>query len=414
MKILSISNMELWPFGPGKGIPSVSASQDGLARRGHEVVFCCPLKNREDPLEEVTESGVKIVRYRLPFNISSRSVYGAPQGSLGARIKSKIIYNLEWLFIQFAAFFAGKKLAREIEPDIIYAHSTTPLLPAYFVSRVCRTKLVARIYGMRFWEFQSFWSRLRRFRDYGPLRLPVDAFIITNDGTEGDRICRRQGVTREKIKYWRNGVDGNIFETDPAARQDIVREFNLPEDARIIVSLSRLVEFYGIDELVKALLTVFPEVPNAYCLMAGDGPLKVTLEKMVEENGLSGRIIFVGVRDHAFVKKMFNAADLYVFLSQRHNCTNTMWEAMATGKCIVTTETEAIREVLTDGENARLLSRDREEEIPRVIKELLLDDALRSQMGERARSRAREVLETWDQRIAREAEFLEALVKTNG
>jgi len=273
MKILSISNMELWPFGPNKGIPSVSASQEGFARRGHDVTFLCPLKDKESPLVEETASGVKVRRFPLPFNISSRSIYNVPLDSFAARLKSKLIYNLEWLFIQFAAWRAGAQLARAIDPDIIYAHSTTSLLPAYLVSRKCRAKLIARIYGIRSWEWESLWSRIRRFRDFLPLKLPVDYFVITNDGTGGDRICRKQGVPEERIKYWRNGIDEHIFDKEPNAREEILTTFSLPASAKIIASTSRLVGFYGIDKLVNALINVLPSVPDAYCLLAGSGPL---------------------------------------------------------------------------------------------------------------------------------------------
>ena len=47
MKILSISTLDIWPWGKGKGIPSVFASQKGFVERGHEVHFICPLKKKD-------------------------------------------------------------------------------------------------------------------------------------------------------------------------------------------------------------------------------------------------------------------------------------------------------------------------------------------------------------------------------
>jgi len=91
-----------------------------------------------------------------------------------------------------------------------------------------------------------------------------------------------------------------------------------------------------------------------------------------------------------------------------------MWEAMATGKCIFTSDNQAIREVLTDGQNAVLLSSDQENEFPALIKNLLGDDELRKRMGDSARVRAKEVLESWTQRIDREAVFLESLTENHG
>ena len=88
-----------------------------------------------------------------------------------------------------------------------------------------------------------------------------------------------------------------------------------------------------------------------------------------------------------------------------------MWEAMACGKCIITTETEAIKDVLTSNVDAVLVPPDSFENIPSILNKLLSNDQHRRRLGENARLRARQVLESWPQRMEKEAELLEDLVK---
>ncbi|MCP4650954.1 MAG: glycosyltransferase family 4 protein [PVC group bacterium] len=410
MKILSISNMDIWPFGKNKGIPSISASQTGFAALGHEVYFLCPLK-RKGLLAEEEMDGVNIKRYRLPFGISSLSVYNLPLNNFWTRVKGSIIYNLEWFFVQVYALFKGIALARKIKPDIIYAHSTTAALPAYLVSRFCKAKFVIRVYGIKDMSTFNFWGRIRAFRDIAVFKLPADYFIVTNDGTGGCALLKDLGVKEEKIKNWRNGIDVSISEPVSDAKNKVCEQLKIPESSRIILSLSRFISIYGVDDLVSSLPELFKKQDDIVCVIAGSGPDKTKLETIVNKAGIASRVFFVGTVEREEVKKLLYASDIYVFLPQLHNCTNTMWEAMSCGVCILTTETESIKEILTSGENGVLISPDKVKDLPQVLDDLFGDKDLMKRLGENVLNRSREVLESWPDRIKKEAKLLEELVK---
>jgi glycosyltransferase involved in cell wall biosynthesis len=168
---------------------------------------------------------------------------------------------------------------------------------------------------------------------------------------------------------------------------------------------------YGVERLIHALPQLFRLNKDWICVVADDGSEKKALQDFVDRHGLQGRVFFSGTVDHAQLKRLLNAADIFVLLSRYHNCTNTMWEAMASGKCIVTVDNETIREVLTSGENAVLLSQDTLAELAGILDELLKNDGLRSALANKARMRAGEVLESWDARIAKESKLIEALIE---
>ena len=100
-----------------------------------------------------------------------------------------------------------------------------------------------------------------------------------------------------------------------------------------------------------------------------------------------------------------------MLLARYHNCTNTMWEAMACGKCIVTTETEAIKEILTSEKDAILVPYHRLDNTTAILQGLLNNDDLRKRLGDNARKRAKDILEPWSKRTEKEAQLLEDLVK---
>jgi len=411
MKILSISTLDIWPWGKGKGIPSVFASQKGFVERGHEVHFICPLKKKDLAQKEDYE-GIHIFRFKLPFNLSTVKALSMQKNTLFGHICATSYYNLEWFCFQIFGLYWLWKIAFSIRPDLIYVHTVTPALFAWFLSKLFDTKLVIRVYGIK--NLYSRWGdifyRIKEARNYAAFKIPADYFIITNDGSYGNRLAKNLGVPDKKIRYWRNGIDQELYEQDPSAKEYICNYLKINPSFKIIASTCRLIPDYGADKLLYAFADLYKKKPDTVCLIAGDGPERKKLEEFVQKAGISSNVFFLGIVCRQMIKKILNAADIFVLLSRYYNCTNTMWEAMACGQCIITTETEAIKEVLASGENAILLSKDRMDEFPEILKELLINDELRHKLGNNARLRAKEVLGNWPQRINKEINLLERLV----
>jgi glycosyltransferase involved in cell wall biosynthesis len=412
MKILSISTLDIWPLGKGKGIPSVFASQKGFVERGYEVHFICPLKKRGLAQKEDYE-GIHIFRFRLPFNLSTLKALSMSKGTFLSHICVTIYYNLEWLFFQAFGLYWLLKFAFRIKPDLIYVHSPTPAFFSWFISKLFKTKLVIRVYGIKdlYWRWGNVFYRIKEVRNYAAFKIPADYFIITDDGNYGNRLAANLGVPGKNIRHWRNGVDQSLYEQDPSAKEYICNYLKLNPSSKIIASTCRLIPCYGVDKLLHAFADLHKKNPDAVCLVAGDGPEKQKLEAIADKTGISSRVFFTGTVDRQMVKKILYASDIFVLLARYHNCTNTMWEAMACGKCIITTETEAIQDVLTSNADAVLVPPEAFEKVPGILNSLLSDEQRRRRLGENARLRARQVLESWPQRIEKEAELLEDLVK---
>ena len=401
--------MDIWPSGKNKGIPSIFFAQREFAKRGHEVYFLCPLKDKE-PKYSFTE-GIYIHRFDFPINFR-KNVY-IQSGNIFNRLKASVVSNLNWLFFQVFGLFWGIKIGFQVKPDIIYAHSLSSALPAFLVSKFLSARFVVRVYGTRqlYWRWKYIWYRIREFRDYLTFKLPADYYIITDDGSYGNRVAKNLGVPDKKIRYWRNGIDQDFYEQDPSAKKYICDYLNINPSFKIIASTCRLIPDYGVDKLAYAFVDLSKKNLDVVCLIAGSGPERKKLEEFVQKAGISSRVFFLGIVDRGMMKKILDAADIFVLLSKYYNCTNTMWEAMACGKCIITTETEAIKEILTSKKNAVLVSSDDISCLPEILSKLLNNDNLRNELGKNARERARQILEPWPERIEKEAELLEKLVR---
>jgi glycosyltransferase involved in cell wall biosynthesis len=307
----------------------------------------------------------------------------------------------------------GLNVGRKVKPDIIYAHSLTSVFPAYLASLFLKTKFIVRVYGVRhlYWSWQSLWLRMKECRDYLAFKVPADYFIITDDGSFGNLLAGKLGVPDNKIKYWRNGLVQDIQDEYPHAKEDICNHLHIDPSARIIASTCRLIPDYGVEKLVRALIDVFKKQPDCVCIIAGSGPERKRLEEFARKNNIASRIFFMGIVDRDMIKKILYASDIFVFLPDHYNCTNTMWEAMAARRCIVTSENDAVKEVLTSGKDSMLIPSDNIDSLAGILDKLLRNKRLRNELGENARIRAQQVLEPWSKRIEKEAELVEKLVE---
>ena len=84
----------------------------------------------------------------------------------------------------------------------------------------------------------------------------------------------------ERVPHPNGGVDPARAES--AAPADLVRQFGLPPDARVVATAATLVEHKGHRYLVDAVPLVRREIPAARFLFLGHGPLRAELRAQAE------------------------------------------------------------------------------------------------------------------------------------
>lgn len=412
MKILNISNKDIWPLGADKGIPSVFYPQKEFAAAGHQVYFLTFCKSATVKRQETYE-GIMIERFKMLFTLGYLAHYELKKDNPINRIKINLLYNLEWFFFQIYAFIYGLKAARAVKPDIIYAQSLTSVMPAFLISRSCKAKLIVRIYGVRrlYQLRKNIFYRIKEWRDYLMFKLPADLWITTNDGTGAAELANEMGVPARKILNLRNGVDSTLFQDHFIGQNEVRSRFGIPNKAKIVLSTSMLMPYYRIDKVINLLPKLFKNDSRAVLAIAGSGPETQRLKVLVNKLNLENRVIFLGVLTHEEINNLLHCADIFIYLSNIHSGANVIWEAMAAGKCIIASQTRNTKEIFTHNQNAIILTDTELANPPQILETLLNDNALRNRLGDNARLRARELLKTWHQRAQDELTRLESMVK---
>jgi len=180
------------------------------------------------------------------------------------------------------------------------------------------------------------------------------------------RWCDRIVTVSEAQRDWalRAGIGGpgqvvaipNGVPTDRAkprrSRDEVRAELGLGDEL-MILSTGRLAEQKGLEYLIRAAALLRHDLPGVRILLAGDGPLRGKLTKLVSSLELDGTVVLLGRRSD--VGDLLAASDLVVFPSLWEGLSISLLEAMAAGRPIVTTSIASNREVTNDGEAAVLV-----------------------------------------------------------
>ncbi|HEX9636000.1 MAG TPA: glycosyltransferase family 4 protein [Acidobacteriota bacterium] len=177
--------------------------------------------------------------------------------------------------------------------------------------------------------------------------------------------------------------------------------FERPALARgaVVVYAGRLAQEKGVDVLLRAAARAKLRV-----LIAGDGPERARLERLVEELGL-GYTPFLGHLEASRLRELVaGAAAVAVPSLWYENFPFSVLEALALGVPVVASRIGGIPEIVVDGENGYLVPSGAVEPLADALRRLV-GDPIRSQaMGQAGRARVAELCDP-----VRHAETLEQL-----
>jgi glycosyltransferase involved in cell wall biosynthesis len=145
--------------------------------------------------------------------------------------------------------------------------------------------------------------------------------------------------------------------------------------------------YKGVDLLLRAWRQVEAEC-EATLVIAGTGSpeLLEQIRAEVAELGLKRvdlRFRFISTEE---LVALYRAADVVVYPYRAITTSGALATGLALGKTIVASDLPVFRELLTDGENARLVPALDAEALARALTDLLQDQALRERLAERVRA----------------------------
>lgn len=148
-------------------------------------------------------------------------------------------------------------------------------------------------------------------------------------------------------------------------------------DKKIILCIARLSKEKGLEILVKACKLLADAGTEFQCVIIGDGVLRGSLQGLIRELGLSGRVVLAGHQTQPQVFEWLNKATLMVLPSYSEGIPLSLMEAMAFRVPVVASDICGNPELIQSGENGFLVPAGDVEGFAEKIKELLENERLR-------------------------------------
>lgn len=254
--------------------------------------------------------------------------------------------------------------------DIIHAQTRVTQIIAYMLSKKTNAAFIATCHG--FFKNKLF----RRI-------LPCwgTHTIAISDAVRGHLVCDLK-VPKDNISLVYNGVDIKRFSPRISAddRMHIRKQFYLGKGP-IIGMISRLSNVKGHKYLIKAFAMVSEKIPDAECLIIGDGPDKYIDSLKAEANSLR---ISEKIKFHPACKDTaipLSVIDVFCHPSLQEGLGLSIIEAMAMGVPVVASDVGGIYTLIKHRYNGLLVSSMDHKAIAQGIIEILSDNAMARHMG---------------------------------
>ena len=272
------------------------------------------------------------------------------------------------------AFFKNEKF------DVVHTHSSKAGIVGRIAARQAGVPVVVHtVHGQAFHAYEKPWKKFlyitaeriaARYCDkiYAVAQAMIDQCVAANV------------APREKYMVVYSGMDTAAFancKRDPGLRESL----GIPEEAKVIVTVARLFQMKGYEEVLPAAALLAKEFPDLHILPVGDGPMFDELQRQIAELGLSDRFHFAGLVPPHRVSEYIAQADLLWHLSLHEGLPRAVVQALASGIPAIGYDLDGTPEVIINGETGYVTAPQDVEAVAARSRELLSDSSLRHTMG---------------------------------
>lgn len=236
--------------------------------------------------------------------------------------------------IKFGNIKAYKQLKKIIDSerfDIIHCHTPVGGLLARLAGRKARktgSKIIYTAHGFHFYKGASKLNWLLFYPIERICARLTDVLITIN---QEDYALAQKKFGAKKIEYVPGvGVDLEKYGKTSIDKSAKRKELGIPDGVKLFLSVGELNNNKNHETVIRAI----SNIPDTCYIIAGQGPLKEYLQKLIDDLGVSDRVLLLGYRKD--VAELCRAADVFVFPSFREGLSLSLMEAMGSGlPCVV-------------------------------------------------------------------------------
>ena len=195
--------------------------------------------------------------------------------------------------------------------------------------------------------------------------------LIVANSEAGKRRLLAEGITGVEV------VHNGVTKRDPRA------PLSTPPT---VAFAGRLVREKGVEMILRAFATLTGRVPEARLLLAGDGPEREHVQRMIIDLGLANNVVLLGHLARQELELHFDQAWLQVVPSRwQEPFANVALEAMMRGTAVVASDIGSLPEIVRNQQTGLLVPPGDVDAFARAFLLLLRDRDLAERMGKAGR-----------------------------
>jgi glycosyltransferase involved in cell wall biosynthesis len=319
------------------------------------------------------------------------------------------LYELMEIGYSAKAFLRLRRAVRTHRPDVIYERFSLFLFAGIWVRRLTGVPMLlevnsplyeerARNDGLRLhrlgrWAQRLLWNNVDHV-------LPVTGVLA--------RTVTEYGVPASRITVIPNGINPDRFGAVP---ETSAAKATLGLPPRLVLGFTGFIRGWNaVHHLIDFVATHRAQL-DLHILVVGDGPARASLESHAAGLGVADRLTITGIVERDDVARHVAAFDIAVLPGLTpYSSPLKLFEYLQLGRAIVAPNTENIREILTDGEDAKLFDPTTDGALQTALLALCTDPDLRTRLGHAAHQTISTKSLTWTRNAERVASIAKELI----
>lgn len=209
--------------------------------------------------------------------------------------------------------------------DIVHTHNELPLIYGAPGGKLARAVVVHSKHGTVAVSRRAHWLRRAAAK-------AADLFVAVSEATA--EVARKTGeCAPDKLRVVINGTDLSRFPAEEGARARIRSELHIPAEARVLVTIGRLVKEKNHALLLRAVAPLLRD--DRRLVIVGDGPMRDDVRALIDALPTRECVHMTGGRRD--VPALLAAADAWILSSDTEGLPIGLLEAWAAGLPVIAT-----------------------------------------------------------------------------
>lgn len=248
-----------------------------------------------------------------------------------------------------------KKILAENHYDVIHCNTPVGGIVGRLAARTYRkngTKVYYTAHGFHFYKG----APIKNWIIYYPIEKWMSRYTdkLITITTEDYELAKKKFHCSV---YHIHGVGANSAKYHPISEEEEeTQKKELGLEGHIIVNVGELLPNKNQKTAINAMKKVAEKIPDVTLLIAGNGPERNNLERLVAEQKLEKHVKFLGYTTQ--LQRYLQICDLEIACSYREGLPLNVMEAMLCGKIVVASNNRGHRELIQEDNNGFIIDPD--------------------------------------------------------